>query len=208
MSEEEVLVLKRLMKLRSEQKGFTLIELMVVVAIIALLTTLAVPWLSAAIRKAKGGVGATELYTFSGAMERASMDDADGNYSADLNEMKTKGLVRPSTTFKNRFGNPYILVTQGNVAATPVDESLTRTWYVLVDPGNAKPSTAVRVTCKNAAGTAWTTDITVSTAAFPQNFAHVANTGPDTEQVNCSVATADATADKGFDAGTTNVVRN
>ncbi|HYF93622.1 MAG TPA: prepilin-type N-terminal cleavage/methylation domain-containing protein [Symbiobacteriaceae bacterium] len=205
-------MLNRLVSLRREQKGFTLIELMVVVAIIALLTTLAVPWLSAAIRKAKGGVGATELYTFSGAMERSSLDDEVGNYPEDLADMKTKGYVRPSTTFKNRFGNPYIMVTQGDDASTAgVDESATRTWYVLVDPGNAKPGSDITLKCTKADGTTpWPNatgySITIG-STFPQNSPWTTNaTGPDNEQVKCSI-TGDST-DKGFDAGTANVVRN
>ncbi len=177
----------RLAALRREQHGFTLIELMVVVAIIALLTTLAVPWLSAAIRKAKGGVGATDLYTFSGAMERAYLDD--GTYPTDLATIKTKSYVKPSTTFKNRFGNSYLLITDSS-----------KTWFVLADPGNAKNGSSITVTC----GTWTSAAIVLSNAAAPQNVTSA--TAPAASDVGCKM-TGDNT-DTNFDVNSTNVVRN
>lgn len=216
-------MIARLASLRRQQEGFTLIELMVVVAIIALLTTVAVPWLSEATRRAKGSVGKTDLYTFSGAMERVYLDD--GSYPNDMKMIRdTKKYVRQSTTFKNRFGNPYILITNYDLDAdtnTAGNQTQAATWYILVDPGNASDGSVLTLTCTDSSGAAtpsnWTYNVKLVTSAAPQNVdkdtTYTAGAGEPAfaamgtladSHTPCSVASTSA----GFDANSATVIRN
>lgn len=131
-------MLTRLARLSRGEGGFTLIELMVVVAIIALLATMAAGRVFEAINTAKDGSAKGELATISGALARYYLDYS--KYPAVLEELKDKGYLKQSTTFKNKFDKRYLYA---------VNDLTTPTAYVLADPSN-KPQTFFAI-CKGEA---------------------------------------------------------
>jgi len=61
---------RTLYRMRTKQGGFTLIELMIVVAVIAVLTLIAYPSYISSVRKGKRGQAKTDLVTLAANMER------------------------------------------------------------------------------------------------------------------------------------------
>lgn len=125
-------------RLRRAQSGFSLIELLVVVAIIAMLATLALPRVFEAINTAKRDATKGELATISGALARFYLEK--GSYPKRLGELETLGLVKAGTEFKNKFDNYYLYA---------VDNETKPTAFVLADPGN-KPTTGFTLCKKDA----------------------------------------------------------
>jgi general secretion pathway protein G len=71
------------MRNRRTQSGFTLIELMVVMAIIAILATLAVPYFAAALKHAREAVLREDLQTMRMAIDSYTMDKQKAPQSLD-----------------------------------------------------------------------------------------------------------------------------
>ncbi|MBI3804489.1 MAG: prepilin-type N-terminal cleavage/methylation domain-containing protein [Nitrospirae bacterium] len=74
------------------QKGFTLIELMVVVAIVGILVTLAEPSYRLATVKAKEAALKRDLYIFRDVIDQYRADQ--GKYPAALSDLVEKGYLR------------------------------------------------------------------------------------------------------------------
>jgi len=68
-------MMKRLMKAKKDNKGFTLVELMIVVAIIGILAAIAIPQFSAYRAKAFNSAAESDLKNFSTAMEASQADN-------------------------------------------------------------------------------------------------------------------------------------
>jgi general secretion pathway protein G len=77
---------------RRDQRGFTLLELMVVVAIIGILATMAMPSLRPAPRKAKEAVLKTNLLAIRQSLDQFYADK--GHYPSSLEELVDAGYVR------------------------------------------------------------------------------------------------------------------
>ncbi len=73
-------------------RGFTLIELMMVVSIVGILATLAVPSYQTAVRKAKEAVLRQDLFTLRDLLDQHRADQ--GKYPASLEALVSAGYLR------------------------------------------------------------------------------------------------------------------
>jgi general secretion pathway protein G len=81
------------------RKGFTLIELMIVVAIIGILATLAQPMFKTAVMKSREAALKEDLFNIRNVMDQYYADN--GKYPDSLNDLVDKGYMRsiPSDPF-------------------------------------------------------------------------------------------------------------
>jgi len=86
----------------SDRRGFTLIELMIVVSIIGILAAIAVPNYQWSVIKAKEAVLRESLYNFKTTLDQFYADQ--GKYPDSLDELKTKQYLRdiPKDPFTNK----------------------------------------------------------------------------------------------------------
>lgn len=105
---------------RRQEGGFTLIELVVVMAIIAILASLAVPIFTAQIKKAKEAVLQEDLHVMRNAIDSYTMDK--GKAPQSLDDLVQAGYLRaipvdPMTNSRDTW------VTDSNGTYESVDES-------------------------------------------------------------------------------------
>lgn len=94
---------KRIAKRNIRKDGFTLIELMVVVAIVGVLTAVGLPQLTKAQDKAKGSAAKAELVNFSKSCSIALVTGAAVPVAADFGN--STGTCAASSTLANTGGN-------------------------------------------------------------------------------------------------------
>jgi general secretion pathway protein G len=110
--------------MRIRQSGFTLIEIMVVVVILAVLGALVVPQILSKVDQARLTAAKTDIRTISGALDAYRLD----NFKYPTSEQGLQALVKqpadPTITNyavggylkslpKDPWGNPYVYVTPG-----------------------------------------------------------------------------------------------
>lgn len=76
----------------AKQRGFTLIEMIIVITIIAILTSIAVPVYAGHLRHAHEAVLKQDLYTLRNAIDQYTQDK--NKAPQDLNDLVTAGYVR------------------------------------------------------------------------------------------------------------------
>ena len=101
----------------SGTRGFTLIELIIVVAIIGILATIAVPAMRTAPQRAKESALKEDLYTLRSCIDQFHGDR--GRYPTSLDELVTMGYLRqmpvdPVTASKETWVTIYEEVTEEN----------------------------------------------------------------------------------------------
>lgn len=126
------LLLQRARRWGRAEGGFSLLELVMVVAIIAALAAIAVPRMTQAIDNAKTNADRADVQQIAAALER--FYEANGKYPLRLTELRDEGLLKANFTFKNKFDKWYLYAVNDleNPAA-----------FVLADPGRTPKSSAV-----------------------------------------------------------------
>lgn len=76
------------------EKGFTLIELMVVVLIIGILVAIAIPVFNGTANNAKDKACTANVRTIAGAVAQHQAEDVSGAYPADVDELVTDGYLK------------------------------------------------------------------------------------------------------------------
>ena len=132
---------------RLNRKGFTLVEIMIVVAIIALLAAIAVPNLLRARINANESAGITTLQTLSSALQSFQAANPGDGFPADLDELAPEGeppyvdgtLAKASPVTRQGYNFAYTVTTattgpnvQFYVYAKPITANVTgiRGFYI------------------------------------------------------------------------------
>ena len=119
-------MIMNLRKKIKNQKGFTLVELMVVIAIIGVLAAIAVPKLSNSTDSAKKAKILADLRTIDSAN---AVNYADhGSYAATVADLKTNGYLANAPTPQNYGSNT---VSGYSVMMTATDENYGRTYVTI-----------------------------------------------------------------------------
>jgi type IV pilus assembly protein PilA len=130
--------------MKSYQKGFTLIELMIVVAIIGILAAIAIPAYSDYTKRAK----VTELVTAASAC-KASVSEffqAQGAFPADIAEAGCSNTATDKITSIALGAGDGVITVTSNIAGVPGV-------YVLLPTETVADSGVLEWTCDTAAGT-------------------------------------------------------
>ena len=145
-----------MLKLKEDfKKGFTLIELMIVVAIIGILAAIAIPKFAELIRKSSEGASKGNLGALRSAMS-IYYGDLEGTYPANVSALTIGGKylsVIPNAKAPNYHadGSAIVLLT---VSANPTDVG---SWYYNDQTTNANVGNVlVNCTHTDTKGTVWT----------------------------------------------------
>jgi general secretion pathway protein G len=104
-------MLIKMRKMMTNQKGFTLVELMVVIAILGILAAIAIPKMTASTNAAKDGKLIADLRTLDGAIMMSYADKKV--FPADLAVLKTDKLIAEVPTDAKGVALTYTPATSG-----------------------------------------------------------------------------------------------
>ena len=107
------------MNVLREKKGFTLLELMIVIAIISILATLAQPMFKTAVLKSKEAALKEDLFNLRNVLDQYYADN--GKYPDSLDDLVTKGYMRsiPADPIPGRRTPGALIISRATTAARP-----------------------------------------------------------------------------------------
>jgi len=100
------------MQSKKIRKGFTMIELLIVIVILGLLASLVAPKFFAQLGTAERGIAATQMSAFETALDTYRLDM--GRYPENLNDLRSEDSPRwngpylPKAVPADPWGNPYV----------------------------------------------------------------------------------------------------
>jgi len=113
-----------------KRRGFTLIELMIVIAIIAVIAAIAIPGLLASQRASNERNASTSLKTLTAAQADFRANDRDGNHVNDFWTADVKGLYTMTSCTvpgnKNDSTDPAIKLIELSIASADADPALSK----------------------------------------------------------------------------------
>ena len=115
------------MRMRRKEKGFTLIELMVVIAIIGILVSMAVPTYKNIVQRAKETVLKHNLFVIRDVIDQFYQDKS--KYPQSISELQTEGYFRavpmdPMTGEANWVEVPFTGYEEGQLEPTEGEEAM------------------------------------------------------------------------------------